>query len=282
MLRAANGLADFVRLAWPGLRATVKENLRLAYGTADPAVVKATYRHFAATLVDLAWYDRLFARDRLDTHFEIVGPGWKHYEEHGRDGCVCATGHFGNWELFGAVFHYVGIPLSAVMRPPDTPWFRKRIAHLRDEFLIEAIDKKNALPLAMKAIRRGRAVAFLNDQAAGRHGIPLPFFGQPAWTFTAPAALAKKLQVPLYAGYSTRVGDGIRYRCWTEPVSTEGDIEAITLRLNERLEEYVRAAPEQWWWFHKRFKPPKAQRRGKKLTAAGIPVDGGRESEETR
>ena len=70
-----------------------------------------------------------------------------------------------------------------------------------------------------------------------------------------------------------RLGDGIRYRCWTdEPVSTEGDVESITLLLNERLEEYVRAAPEQWWWFHKRFKPPKSQRRGNKLSPAGIPI----------
>jgi len=273
MLRAANGLADAIRLAWPGLRATVRENLRITHGAADPALVKAIYRHFAATLVDLAWYDRLFERSRLNEHFEIAGPGWDHYAKHGRDGCVCVTGHFGNWELYGVVFHYLDIPLSAVMRPPDTPWFRKRIARLRDDFGIDAIPKKNALPLAMKAVRRGRAVAFLNDQAAGRHGIPLPFLGQPAWTFTAPAALAKKLNVPLYTGYTTRLGDGIRYRCWTdEPVSTEGDVESITLLLNERLEEYVRAAPEQWWWFHKRFKPPKSQRVGRKLSAAGIPV----------
>ncbi|MHC4955830.1 MAG: lysophospholipid acyltransferase family protein [Planctomycetota bacterium] len=274
-LRAARLVADTTRLAWPRLRATVRENIRIAYGDADEALVRAVYRHFGSALADLAWYDRLFHPDRVREHFDIEGPGWEHYETHGKDGCVCVTGHFGNWELFGAVFHYLGIPVAAVMRPPDTPWFRRRIARLRTEFKIEMIDKKNALPLAMKAVRRGRAVVFLNDQAAGRHGIPLPFLGQDAWTFTAPAALAKKLQVPLYAGYSTRLGDGIRYRCWTEPVSIDGDVESITRRLNERLEEYVRAAPEQWWWFHKRFKPPKSQRRGRKLTPAGVPVPGG-------
>ena len=271
-MRASRLLADATRIGWPGLRATVRENIRITLGEHDPALVRAIYRHFGAVLADIAWHDRLFDPDRLEDHFSIEGPGWKHYDDAGRGGCVCVTGHFGNWEIFGAVFRALGIPLAAVMRPPDTPWFRRRIEKLRLQFDVELIEKKNALPLAMKAIRRGRAVVFLNDQAAGRHGIPIPFLGQPAWTFTAPAALARKLQVPLYAGYSTRLGDGIRYRCFTESVSTEGDAEAITRRLNERLEEYVRAAPEQWWWFHKRFKPPKSLRRGRKLSPAGIPL----------
>jgi len=270
-LRAARATADAARLLGPGLRATVAENLRLAFGEADPALIRAIYRHFAAALVDVRFYPRLFDPSRFSEHFVLDGPGWAEFEAQGRPGSVFVTGHFGNWELYGASFRHLGIPVSAVMRPPDTPWFRRHIARLRTEFGLEAIGKRNALPLALRAIRAGRCVAFLNDQAAGREGVPLPFLGRDAWTFTAPAALARKLDVPLYAGYSTRLGDGIRYRCWSERIPTQGDAESITRKLNEVLEQYVRAAPEQWWWFHKRFKPPKAQRRGRKLTPAGIP-----------
>ena len=266
-LRAGRAAADTVRVCGRGLRATVEENLRIAFGEADPALVRAIYRHFASALVDLRWYGRLGDA----AHFELDGPGWADFEAHGRRGSVCVTGHFGNWELFGAAFARLDIPMAAVVRPPDTPWFRRRIERLRREFGLEPIGKDNALPLAMKALRAGRCVAFLNDQAAGRHGVPLPFFGRPAWTFTAPAALAKKLDVPLYAGYSKRLGDGIRYRCWTERVETGGDVETVTTELNAVLERYVRAAPEQWWWFHKRWKPPRSQRLGRKLTPAGLP-----------
>ena len=271
-LRAARLAADSGRLFGRGLRATVRENLRLAFGEADPALVKATYRHFAESFVDIRWYDKLVRDARIEDHFQLEGPAWDLFRERPRTGAVCATGHFGNWELFGAVFPRVGVPMSAVIRPPDTPWLRRHVERLRREFGIEPIDKTNALIHAYKAVRASRCVAFLMDQAAGRHGIPIPFLGQPAWTHTAPAALAKRLNVPLYAGYSTRLGDGVRYRCWAEEVSTDGDVETITRRLNQVLEQYVRAAPEQWWWFHKRFKPPKSQRRGKTLTPAGIPI----------
>jgi len=55
-------------------------------------------------------------------------------------------------------------------------------------------------------------------------------------------------------------------------VPVEGDVESLTRRLNGILEGYVRACPEQWWWFHRRFKPPKAQRRGRRLSPAGVPL----------
>jgi len=55
-------------------------------------------------------------------------------------------------------------------------------------------------------------------------------------------------------------------------VPAEGDVEALTAHLNALLEGYVRACPEQWWWFHRRFKPPRALVRGRRVTAAGVPI----------
>ena len=99
--------------------------------------------------------------------------------------------------------------------------------------------------------------------------------GRPASTFVAPAALALKLGVPIYAGYSTRLGDGIRLRCFAEhvPYDAGEDPLALTARLNTILEGYVRARPEQWWWFHKRFKPRRTERSGRALSPAGIPLE---------
>jgi len=256
----------------PRAAATARENLRLVYGEADPALLRRVYRHFAEAAVDCVYFRRLFRPDRFDRHFELAGPGWEHFRRLKPHGSVLVTGHFGNWELYGAAFGHAGIRVTPVGRAPERHWFATRLDRFRRSLGVETIEKENALPLAMKALRRGAAVAFLNDQAAGRHGIALPFLGLPAHTFLAPAALAAKFQVPLYAGYSTRVGDGIRYRCWSEPVEPGPTVEETTLRCNEILGGYVRACPEQWWWFHRRFKPPRAERRGLPLTPAGLPV----------
>jgi len=271
-LRLARAAAALMPQVWPGLAATVRANIRIAYGRPDEALLRATYRHFAAIIVDLLFFERLFDPRRAPEHFIWVGDAVDHYRANGRPGAVLVTGHFGNWELFAAAFHQIGVPLAALARPPDTEWFGRWIERFRCARGVELIEKENALPLALKALRRGTCVAFLMDQAAGRHGVPVPFFGRPAQTVLAPAALALKLGVPLYAGYSTRLGDGIRYRCHAERVEVTGDAESLTVRLNEILEGYVRTCPEQWWWFHKRFKPTRGERAGRRVDAAGVPL----------
>jgi KDO2-lipid IV(A) lauroyltransferase len=269
-LRAARAVAAVApELLWRR-SAVARENLRLAFGRARPGLIAATWRHFAAAAVDLLYFDRLFDPSRFEEHFRLEGDGFAHYRETAPAGSVLVTGHFGNWELLGPVFRHLGIPIAPVARP--LPCFGGFLDRFRRAQGHETIPKREALPLAMRAIRRGLCVAFLADQSAGREGIPVPFFGRPAHTIVAPAALALKLKVPLYAGYSTRIGDGIRYRCFAEHVPLVGDPESLTRRLNAILEGYVRACPEQWWWFHRRFKPPKALRRGKRLSPAGVPL----------
>ncbi|MHC4547584.1 MAG: lysophospholipid acyltransferase family protein [Planctomycetota bacterium] len=271
-LRGARAAAALAPELMPRLTATVRENLRLAFGRSEERLVRAIYRHFAEASVDLLFFRRLFDPTRFEDHFHFTGGALEHYRRTGATAAVFVTGHFGNWELFGAAFRHVGIPLAPIVRPPASGWLARRLERFRRAEGQETIPKRNALPLALKALRRGMAVAFLMDQAAGRHGIAVPFFDRPAQTLTAPAALALKTGAPLYAGYSTRLGPGVRYRCHAEVVPVEGDVESLTRRLNAILEGYVRACPEQWWWFHQRFKPPRSARLGARLTPAGLPL----------
>jgi KDO2-lipid IV(A) lauroyltransferase len=271
-LRAARAAAAVAPEILPGRAAVVRENLRLAFGRSDPALVRAIYRHFASAAVDLLFFRRLFRPARFPDHFRMEGGGIEHYRETRPGAAVFVTGHFGNWELCGAAFRLLDIPMATVARPLALPWLDRAVDRYRRRQGQEMIPKRDALPLAMKALRRGTSVTFLVDQAAGREGIDAPFFGRNVRTYAAPAALARKLGVPIYAGYTTRLGDGIRYRIFTERVPVEGDIPEVTARLNAILEGYVRACPEQWWWFHRRFKPPRALRQGRPVSAAGVPL----------
>ncbi|MGQ0614762.1 MAG: lysophospholipid acyltransferase family protein [Planctomycetaceae bacterium] len=271
-LRAARAFAAAAPALLPGPTATARANMEIAFGRADDALLRATYRHFGEAAVDFLFFPRLFDQAGAGAHFRFEGGGLEHYRATKPASAVFVTGHFGNWELFGAAFRHVGIPIAPVVRPPSPPWFASWIERRRRAEGQGIIPKADALPLALRALKEGTCVAFLMDQSAGRHGVPIPFFGMQARTLTAPAALAHKLGVPLYAGYSTRLGDGIDYRCFAEPVPLLGDAVSTTARLNALLEGYVRARPEQWWWFHRRFKPTKLERRGHRLTPAGLPV----------
>ena len=67
-------------------------------------------------------------------------------------------------------------------------------------------------------------------------------------------------QVPLIPIYSIRLAPFSYKMCILPPLATgqegrsRGNIVKLTLKANETLEEMVRRAPEQWFWFHRRWK----------------------------
>jgi KDO2-lipid IV(A) lauroyltransferase len=120
-------------------------------------------------------------------------------------------------------------------------------------------------------------VGFLADQA-GLHiaSTFVPFFGRPAKTPRGPAVFALRLGAPVFFGVALRKPNG-RYRIVAEelPLPDSGDIdrdvEELLRAYSRRLEHYVREAPEQYFWQHRRWKrqpadtPPELR----------DPVDGG-------
>ena len=60
---------------------------------------------------------------------------------------------------------------------------------------------------------------------------------------------------------------------WREDQPRNEEIARLTARYMERMEEMVRQAPEQYWWFHRRWKttPESVRKRGRNgSTAASV------------
>jgi len=105
----------------------------------------------------------------------------------------------------------------------------------------------------------------LIDQDTGRvKGTFVDFFGSPALTATGPAVLARLTDALLLPGALVRSEDD-RYRLvLDEPVdrartgNDEFDDWETTRRASLALESMVRRFPDQWTWFHRRWRtrPP--------------------------
>jgi KDO2-lipid IV(A) lauroyltransferase len=93
----------------------------------------------------------------------------------------------------------------------------------------------------------------LIDQDTKVESIPVSFFGQAAKTPVSLITLGKKSNARFVSAFLFRTG-WFRFTVFVEQIP-DGTTEEDILRVyNERLEQYIRRYPDQWVWFHKRWR----------------------------
>lgn len=239
--------------AFPGLEA---DELR--------GIARAAYAHLGRTTIETALLPSLGREGILDLVDAV--DNWSTVEgalAAGR-GLILVTGHLGNWELGGAYLAARGVPLDAIVRGMENPLFDRYLTSTRQRIGMHVVHDAEAVRRTPRALRGGRAVAFLADQGVkGLASTFVPFFGRPAKTPRGPAVFALRLQAPIVFGVALRQPGG-RYRMSFEPITVqdtgdmERDVDAIVAAYTKVLERWVRRAPEQYLWHHRRWRrqPP--------------------------
>jgi KDO2-lipid IV(A) lauroyltransferase len=235
-----------VALAFPSLDADGRETL-----------VRETFRHAGVSFGELAGFRKIMQSPgyvRMEGE-EILRAGLAR----GR-GMVAATGHCGNWELLAAWAAAVGFPLTVVVRRVYDARFHHLILGFRAAAGVEVLvrDDPHFVRAVAEALQRNRIVAMLIDQDIQGASVYVPFFGQPAHTPVGAALLALRSRVPLATVFIEREADGrhlVRVEAVTSNVRRDRDgVHALTARLTAAIEAQIRRAPEQWVWWHRRWR----------------------------
>lgn len=174
-------------------------------------------------------------------------------------GFLLLSGHFANWEIMPIAAAEFGLNGAIVYRPPNNPYVDRYIVRARGlKGFQEQISKHHGTRRIFTLLRGGKAILLLADQKTNE-GIAAPFFGRDAMTTPAPAALALKLKVPVLFASNRRTG-GARFTITMHPPldftpsgDYDRDVREMTVAINARLEEMVRAYPAQWLWIHRRW-----------------------------
>ncbi len=182
---------------------------------------------------------------------------------------MLVTGHFGNWELGGYAMAMLGFSSHAIARPLDNPFLDDYLRSFRERTGQKVLAKKGDFDEMQAILARGGILATLADQDAGQRGLFVDFFGRPASTHKAVALLSLEYNVPLVVIGTRKVGEPMRYRVDVGDVILPEEYQgkpdatrAITQRFTTALEKVVRAAPEQYFWLHRRWKHrPAAKKR---------------------
>jgi KDO2-lipid IV(A) lauroyltransferase len=107
----------------------------------------------------------------------------------------------------------------------------------------------------MKVVSEGGILGLAADQDARKSGVFVNFLGRPASAFRGPAVFHLKTGAPLILALC-RMDKQSRYHISFErlQVTQEDSVETITQKIASKLEEAVFENPEQYFWFHRRWK----------------------------
>jgi KDO2-lipid IV(A) lauroyltransferase len=245
-------------------RAVVERQIAGAFPELDRVGVRdlarRTYAHLGRATIETALLSSLGREGILNLVTEVTG--WDAIEEaHAAGhGIVIVSGHFGNWELAGAYLPARGIPMDVIVRRQANPLFDEFLDSTRARLGMSIVSDSEAVKRTPRALREGRAVGFVSDQGLlGLASTFVPFFGRPARTPRGAAVFALRFDAPVVFITAVRLPDGT-YRFVAERVEVqltgdrEADSDAIVRRYTEILEKWVRLAPEQYFWHHRRWR----------------------------
>jgi KDO2-lipid IV(A) lauroyltransferase len=245
-------------------RRIVRRNLQFAFPEWRPDKVKATARrvfeHFGTTLLEILQVSCSSREALLRKVDRVEGLENVRHFENGR-GAILVTAHLGNWEMANLyASSALRRPPVAVARPIQNPRVEQKVIEFRTRFGGELINKKGALPEMRSALRQGRVLALLVDQGTkASEGVRVRFFGRHVRAHAAVAVLALRCRVPIIPAFCVKEGN--RFKLVVEPPlvlersgDLRSDIAVNTQKVQHAIERMIRRYPEQWFWFHKRWK----------------------------
>ncbi|MBD3425783.1 MAG: hypothetical protein GF409_00970 [Candidatus Omnitrophica bacterium] len=193
-------------------------------------------------------------------------------------GAVVMGFHFGNWELLGIGLREKGYEGALVGRKIYFHKYDKLITRMRGRFDARTIYRDQSPREMLKVLRQGKVLGIVPDQdVKGIDGVFVDFFGQPAYTPTAPVKLAMAARTKIVPVLVIRKQDDTHKIVVEEPIEVkknvpgEDAVKFYTQKWSDVLEKYVRLYPEQWVWIHKRWKTKiEDKNRAVEHTAPGV------------
>jgi len=243
-------------------RRLVLTNLRIALPELDEKarcrVAAAAARNFGRTVAEFV---RFAGRDRQHVAELVTTAGLDALKEalaQGR-GAIVVTAHLGAWALYVTALAAQGVPAALLVGRQHNPYVDRFILAIPGK-AVRFISKGRTAPREiLRALQEGRAVVMVADQDAGPRGTFAPFFGKHVSTLPLPGAMVARYGTPLFVMAGHRVEAG-RHQVTLVPLpppqpNEEAAVrEEVAARCNQALEEAIRQHPDQYFWYHRRFR----------------------------
>lgn len=239
-------------------------NLTLCFPEVDPTQRQTLlYKHFESLGMGLlemlsawwqssAFFQSLWCVEGLEHLHTALAQG---------KGVILLSAHFNALEM-GGRFAVGQTALCAVYRPHENPVIEYFFKRSREKYAEKTIPRDNVREI-VRYLKLHKTLWLAMDQNYGhKHSVFANFFGIPAATNTVLsrlAALSNTEIVPFFTLRQHHYHGGYKI-IFCPPLQNfpSGNAHHDANQINQLIEMYVRQAPEQYFWVHRRFKdrPP--------------------------
>jgi KDO2-lipid IV(A) lauroyltransferase len=170
-------------------------------------------------------------------------------------GIIMATGHFSKWEIMSAWLGYSGYPCVAVAQRQKNRGADIFFREFREITGMRIIYRKSSLKNMYRILKENKILILASDQDAKQRGVFVNFFNKPASTPKGVARFHLETGSDIFF-ISCYVEQNGKHKLQIQPVVPEGEstVKSITQAFTTLLEKKVREFPEQYFWFHRRWK----------------------------
>ena len=245
-------------------RLIVLHNLQRSFPEKDSKeivkIAKGVYRHFAVVAAE--FFDMpSITRETIDQWVEVEGMEYADTALSQNKGALSIVAHFGNWELLTIAIPMLVRPMYIVYRPLDSPVIDNMVEYVRTMHGNSLIPKGGSGKKVLELLKENQIIGILSDQnVAAYEGVFVDFFQRPACTGVGLAVMAMRSGSPVVPVFMARQKSG-KYKLIIKPFLTavctddyEADLQVNTQRFTKIVEDVVREYPDQWFWFHQRWK----------------------------
>lgn len=185
-------------------------------------------------------------------------------------GILFSSAHTGNWEITAASVANAGIPVNVIAKRIHVDGLNDMLVNLRLSKGVKVIlrSASDSARKMLKALKNNETLAMLIDQDTKKvQGVFVDFFGRKAYTPSGLAAIALRTGSPVFFALDKREGEYLHKTVVKGPVTitptgnVQEDIKRLTQKLTTMLEEHIRSCPDQWVWFHERWRTTEAELR---------------------
>jgi|TARA_B100000902_G_C27266739_1_gene893968 KDO2-lipid IV(A) lauroyltransferase len=241
----------------PKRKNTALKNLKIAFPDKSDEWINTTlkkcYSFFTYNFLQFL----AFPFDPNSIEIEVVGKKYLNNAINENSGTVLVSAHFGSWEILGYWFGINNYPLVGIAQKQKNKGANLFFEEKRQLSGTKQVYRKSSMDSLYEILNANKILGLVSDQDARGKGVFVDFFNKPASTHKGAALFHLNTNASLIFGICVQK-DIEKYRVEFIPINPKKkSTEDITQLYTTIIEQSIKKYPEQYFWFHNRWKTKK-------------------------